>query len=574
MKITDVKVETIRIPMKKPFRIAFAVQDHSLNVLVKISTDEGLWGIGEAAPFEPVTGESAATVLEALKLFRTGLIGMDPLDVEGIHRMMDRLLSGNTSAKAAVDIALYDIKGKLMGQPLYKVLGGSVNQIVTDMTVGIDTPEAMAAEARERVEKDGFTILKIKAGINPSEDIQALTLIRQAVGPNIRLRVDANQGYTVSDAVRTLKAFEELGVEAVEQCLPSWDLDGMRFVRSKVDLQVMLDESVHTPIDAAKACKIDAADIINIKLMKCGGLYPAEKINAIAEVLETNLPISLPRIAIGIIFGIITAIIIIGGIESIAVVCEKLVPLMALFYVVGCIVILCANYDFLLPALKAIFVLAFKPGAVTGGLVGGGIRLALQYGVARGLFSNESGMGSAPLVASAAQTRNPVRQALVSATGTFWTTVVVCLMTGLVLVSSMMKNPAVSVENMANGGQMTTAAFAQIPYIGPLILMVSIITFAYSTILGWSYYGERAAEYLLGKKAILPYKVLFIAVVVCAPVLALDLVWTIADVLNALMAIPNLIAVLLLSGVIAAETKHYLKHLDEKDESEIPVVDR
>ena len=179
--------------------------------------------------------------------------------------------------------ALYDIKGKLMGQPLYKVLGGSVNQIVTDMTVGIDTPEAMAAEARERVEKDGFTILKIKAGINPIEDIQALTLIRQAVGPNIRLRVDANQGYTVSDAVRTLKAFEELGVEAVEQCLPSWDLDGMRFVRSKVDLKVMLDESIHTPIDAAKACKIDAADIINIKLMKCGGLYPAEKINAIAE---------------------------------------------------------------------------------------------------------------------------------------------------------------------------------------------------------------------------------------------------------------------------------------------------
>ena len=228
-------------------------------------------------------GGTDFTVLEALKLFRTGLIGMDPLDVEGIHRMMDRLLSGNTSAKAAVDIALYDIKGKLMGQPLYKVLGGSVNQIVTDMTVGIDTPEAMAAEARERVEKDGFTILKIKAGINPIEDIRALTLIRQAVGPNIRLRVDANQGYTVSDAVRTLKAFEELGVEAVEQCLPSWDLDGMRFVRSKVDLQVMLDESVHTPIDAAKACKIDAADIINIKLMKCGGLYPAEKINAIAE---------------------------------------------------------------------------------------------------------------------------------------------------------------------------------------------------------------------------------------------------------------------------------------------------
>lgn len=302
------------------------------------------------------------------------------------------------------------------------------------------------------------------------------------------------------------------------------------------------------------------------------GIGNMSQINSIAG--NMNAAFHLPYLATGLALMAVTALIVIGGLKRVAAVTEKLVPLMALFYVVGCIVILCANYDFLLPALKAIFVLAFKPGAVTGGLVGGGIRLALQYGVARGLFSNESGMGSAPLVASAAQTRNPVRQALVSATGTFWTTVVVCLMTGLVLISSMMKNPAVSVENMANGGQMTTAAFAQIPYIGPLILMISIVTFAYSTILGWSYYGERAAEYLLGKKAILPYKVLFIAVVVCAPVLALDLVWTIADVLNAFMAIPNLIAVLLLSGVIAAETKHYLKHLDEKDESEIPVVDR
>ena len=214
------------------------------------------------------------------------------------------------------------------------------------------------------------------------------------------------------------------------------------------------------------------------------------------------------------------------------------------------------------------------PGAVAGGLVGGGIRLALQYGVARGLFSNESGMGSAPLVASAAQTRNPVRQALVSATGTFWDTVVVCLMTGLVLVSTIMKNPNINMDTIENGGQMTTAAFSQIPYIGPAILVIGIITFAYSTILGWSYYGERAAEYLLGRKAILPYKVIFTAIVVLGPVLALDLVWTIADVLNALMAIPNLVAVLLLSGVIAKETRHYLANLDEKDTTEIPVVRR
>ena len=296
--------------------------------------------------------------------------------------------------------------------------------------------------------------------------------------------------------------------------------------------------------------------------------------NAIAEVIETNLPIGIPRIAIGIVFGIVTAIIILGGIESIATVCEKLVPVMALFYVLGCIVILGINADYILPAVKAILTLAFQPGAVAGGLVGGGIRLALQYGVARGLFSNESGMGSAPLVASAAQTRNPVRQALVSATGTFWDTVVVCLMTGLVLVSTIMKNPNINMDTIENGGQMTTAAFSQIPYIGPAILVFSIITFAYSTILGWSYYGERAAEYLLGRKAILPYKVIFTAIVVLGPVLALDLVWTIADVLNALMALTNLVAVLLLSGVIAKETRHYLANLDEKDTEEVPVVRR
>ena len=304
------------------------------------------------------------------------------------------------------------------------------------------------------------------------------------------------------------------------------------------------------------------------------GIGCGTQINAIAEVMENNLPFAFPRIAVGIIFGIITAVVIIGGIKSIAVVCEKLVPFMAAFYVLGCIVILGINADYILPAVKAILTLAFQPGAVAGGLVGGGIRLALQYGVARGLFSNESGMGSAPLVASAAQTRNPVRQALVSATGTFWDTVVVCLMTGLVLVSTIMKNPNINMDTIENGGQMTTAAFSQIPYIGPAILVIGIITFAYSTILGWSYYGERAAEYLIGRRAILPYKLVFLAVVVFSPVLALDLMWSIADILNALMAIPNLIAVLLLSGVIAQETRHYLKNLDEEDMTEIPVVDR
>ena len=304
------------------------------------------------------------------------------------------------------------------------------------------------------------------------------------------------------------------------------------------------------------------------------GIGCGTQINAIAEVIENNVPLNIPPIAVGVVGGILTGIVIIGGIQSIARVCEKLVPLMAVFYVLGCVIILGINYDFILPAVGAILLLAFCRGAVAGGLVGQGVMIALRFGVARGLFSNESGMGSAPLVASAAQTRNPVRQALVSATGTFWDTVVVCLMTGLVLVSTIMKNPEINMDTIADGGQLTTAAFSQIPVLGPIILVVGIITFAWSTILGWSYYGERCAQYLWGKKALLPYKLLFVAVVVVGPVLALDLVWTIADILNALMAIPNLIAVLLLSGVTARETNYYLNHLEETDRTEIPLVDR
>lgn len=305
------------------------------------------------------------------------------------------------------------------------------------------------------------------------------------------------------------------------------------------------------------------------------GIGCGTQINAIAEVLENNVTFfHISRPAVGIIGGIVTAIVIIGGIQSIAKVCEKLVPFMAIFYVIGCLIILGINFDYIIPAVGAIVKLAFTPGAVAGGLVGQGIMTAARFGVARGLFSNESGMGSAPLVASAAQTRNPVRQALVSATGTFWDTVVVCLMTGLVLVSTIMKNPEINMDMIQNGGQMTTAAFSQIPYIGPFILVVGIVTFAYSTILGWSYYGERCAQYLWGQKAILAYKIIFIAVVVIGPVVRLDLIWLLADILNALMAIPNLIAVLLLSGVIASETRYYLKNLDEVDPTEIPQEER
>lgn len=302
------------------------------------------------------------------------------------------------------------------------------------------------------------------------------------------------------------------------------------------------------------------------------GIGCATQVNAIAEVCNNNLGIE-PWI-VGVVIAVLTAFVIFGGIKSIASVCEKLVPFMAAFYVLGCIIILAINHDFVFPAIVKICQSAFSnEQAVIGGFVGGGIRYAIQYGVARGLFSNESGMGSAPIAAAAAKTRNPVRQALVSSTGTFWDTVVVCLMTGLVLVSTMMKNTEITMNMTSDGGDLTTPAFGQIPYLGPFILVVGIITFAYSTILGWAYYGERCVEYFSGKKGLIPYRVLYIAVALIAPVLALDLVWKIADILNALMAIPNLIAVLLLSPVIVKETRKYIHNLDAVDDAQVPVVE-
>ena len=302
------------------------------------------------------------------------------------------------------------------------------------------------------------------------------------------------------------------------------------------------------------------------------GIGCATQVNAIAEVCSTNLGID-PWI-IGVVVAVLTAFVIFGGIKSIASVCEKLVPFMALFYVIGCLIILGINYDYIIPAIQTICRLAFTKGAAAGGLVGGGIRLAIQYGVARGLFSNESGMGSAPIAAAAARTKNPVRQALVSSTGTFWDTVVVCALTGLVLVSSIMKNPAIDMSAVTDGGVLTSLAFAQIPVVGPLILVLGIISFAFSTILGWAYYGERCVEYFAGKKGLLPYRFLYIFVLGVAPVIALNLVWTAADILNALMAIPNLIAVLLLSRVVVSETDKYIDNLDAVDDTPIPTVDK
>lgn len=258
---------------------------------------------------------------------------------------------------------------------------------------------------------------------------------------------------------------------------------------------------------------------------------------------------------IGIVVCLLTAAVILGGVKAIARVCTFFVPFMALLYVAGCIIILCMNNAYVWPAIQLIVDSAFNPSAAGGGLVGGTVMMAARYGIARGLFSNESGMGSAPIVAAAAQTRNPVRQALVSSTGTFWDTVVICALTGLVLVSSILAYPDIT---FADGAALTKVAFSKIPYVGAPLLAFGILTFAFSTILGWSYYGESAVNYIEGRRTNRFYRILYVVALFFGSIINLDIIWNIADCMNALMAIPNLVALLLLSNVAAQETKKYL----------------
>ena len=297
------------------------------------------------------------------------------------------------------------------------------------------------------------------------------------------------------------------------------------------------------------------------------GIGNTVQANAISEnlsmVMEGWIAPDNTKMITGFVLAAMVGFVVIGGVKSIARWCTTLVPMMALLYVLGCIYILCVNHAFLGTALSMIFKEAFSLKAAGGGTAGTVLMMAARYGIARGLFSNESGMGSAPIVAAAAQTKNPVRQALVSSTGTFWDTVVICAITGLVIVSSIIAYPEISQED---GGMLTKKAFGMIPYVGTPILTFGIITFSFSTILGWSYYGERAMEYLAGKKSIVFYRILYILLVFAGSTMSLALVWNMADIMNALMTVPNLIALLMLSGVIAKDTQYYLweKNLDEE----------
>jgi AGCS family alanine or glycine:cation symporter len=272
--------------------------------------------------------------------------------------------------------------------------------------------------------------------------------------------------------------------------------------------------------------------------------------NSISTMVQETFGLS-PWISGGIMTAL-TGVVILGGIKSIARVCEWLVPFMAVVYVLGCLILLGMNLEGLPHTVSLIVQGAFSGQAAVGGFLGAGVKEAVRYGIARGLFSNESGLGSAPIVAAAAQTKNPVRQALVSSTGTFWDTVVVCLMTGLVVVNSGMWTQG------HDGGRLTQAAFSQMSGVGPVVLTVGLLTFVFSTILGWEYYGEKAVEYLVGSRAIWPYRVLWTGAVLVGSVVTLKSVWSFADIANGLMAVPNLICLLVLSGIVVRESRTYL----------------
>ena len=272
--------------------------------------------------------------------------------------------------------------------------------------------------------------------------------------------------------------------------------------------------------------------------------------NSIAALVEESFQVS--RWWTGSLMTVLTAVVILGGIRSIARVCEGLVPFMAVTYVAGCAILLVVHVEKLPESLATIWNGAWSGQAAVGGFLGAGVREAIRYGIARGLFSNESGLGSAPIVAAAAQTKNPVRQALVSSTGTFWDTVVVCAMTGLVLINSG------AWQQGLNGAALTKAAFADLPVVGPIVLTVGLLTFVFSTILGWSYYGEKAAEYLFGGRVVKPYRLLWVVAVMVGSVATLPMVWSFADIANGLMAVPNLVSLLALSPVLVAETREYL----------------
>jgi len=282
MGIQQIEVYPVTLAYKEPFRIAPETSTESHNVVVKIVTDYGVVGWGESSPSKRVTGETAETVIKTLDKIAPKLIGHCPLRIEQDVEVMDSIVEGKPAAKAAIDMALHDILGKTARKPLFMLMGGYRTEVLTDITLGIKSPREMGEAAINAVKK-GFKALKVKVGVNPTEDVERIKRIREAIGENMQIRIDANQGWTSKQAIEALNKIEKFNIQFAEQPVPAEELKGLVEVRKNSPIPIMADESVHSPEDALRLIQAEAIDLINIKLMKSGGILKGRKIAAIAE---------------------------------------------------------------------------------------------------------------------------------------------------------------------------------------------------------------------------------------------------------------------------------------------------
>ena len=281
IQIQDVEIYPYNVSMIEPFRVALSTITSAENVLVRLRTREGVVGWGEASPYSPVTGETQAVDLAVGKDLANFVRGRDPFTLSAIVSDMDGFTPSNTSIKAALEMAVWDICGKLAGQPVYKLLGAYRDSFETDITIGMGTPEEMAKKATKYVQ-DGFKTLKVKLGDGPEPDTQRMKAIREAIGYSIKVRTDANQGWTAAETVRALRMMEKYQMQICEQPVPYWDVEGLKFSRDNSPTPIMADESVHSPHDALAIVRENAVDCINIKLMKSGGLLRGVQIATVA----------------------------------------------------------------------------------------------------------------------------------------------------------------------------------------------------------------------------------------------------------------------------------------------------
>lgn len=283
LKITAVEIYYFDIPLKQPFRISLGAVSAANDVLIRIHTDSGIIGIGEACPFAPITGETQETNISAAKSIREMVIGKDPLAIESLLTEMGKLVHSNPSIVAAFDMAFYDILGKVAGLPLFRLLGGDKATFETDITAGLDTPQNMAKRTENFV-SSGYKTIKAKVGEDPDLDFARLQAIRDAIGYDINLRIDANQGWTVPQAIYALSRMEKLKIQLCEQPVVAWDISGLKAVREESSIPIMADEALFLPPDALKLINAEACDYFNIKLMKAGGIFNSLKISHIAEI--------------------------------------------------------------------------------------------------------------------------------------------------------------------------------------------------------------------------------------------------------------------------------------------------